>query len=75
MFSLDQLTRFVAVAEEMHFGRAANRLRMTQPSLSRQIRFLEKDLDVLLFDRSSRAVELTPAGKAFLADARRLLQW
>lgn len=73
MYSLDQLRAFVAVAEELHFGRAAERLSMTQPPLSRQIQKLEKDIKVLLFTRDNRQVALTPAGKAFLAEARSLL--
>lgn len=73
MFTLDQLQGFVAVAEELHFGRAAERLRMTQPPLSRQIQKLERAIGVRLLDRDNRNVELTAAGAAFLADARRLL--
>ena len=73
MFSLVQLECFVAVAEELHFGAAADRLRMTQPPLSRQIQLLERELGTLLFTRTSRRVALTPAGEVLVPSARRIL--
>ncbi|WP_129660135.1 LysR family transcriptional regulator [Rothia uropygialis] len=73
MFTLDQLRCFVAVAENLHFGRAAEELAMTQPPLSRQIQKLEKSVGAQLILRTHRRVELTAAGSAFLDQARLIL--
>jgi DNA-binding transcriptional LysR family regulator len=74
MIDLRQLRQFVAVAEELHFGRAARRLHMTQPPLTQAVHGLEAALEVQLFERSKRSVALTPGGEALLARARRLLR-
>jgi DNA-binding transcriptional LysR family regulator len=68
------LRYFVAVGEEQHYGRAAERLGIAQPALSRQIQGLEKELGFMLFERLPRGVKLSAAGKLFLSDARRILQ-
>jgi len=71
---LRHLRYFVAVGEEQHYGRGAQRLRVAQPALSRQIQDLEEEVGFKLFDRLSRGVRLSTAGKLFLEEARRILQ-
>ena len=71
---LRHLRYFLAVGEEQHYGRAARRLRVAQPALSRQIQDLEEEIGFQLFERLPRGVKLSAAGQLFLADARRILQ-
>jgi DNA-binding transcriptional LysR family regulator len=75
ILDFNQLRCFVTVAEELHFGRAAARLFMTQPPLTRHIQLLEHALGVQLLERTSRSVRLTAAGQVFLTDAARILSF
>ena len=73
MLDSSHLRSFVAVAEELHFGRAAERLNISQPPVTRHIQLLERLLECALFERNKRSVSLTAAGTVFLPEARRIL--
>lgn len=72
--SLVQLESFVAVAEEAHVGRAAQRLHVSQPPLTRRIRGLEDELDTVLFERTPKGMRLLPSGERLLPHARAVLR-
>lgn len=71
--SLSQIEYFVAVADARHVGRAAEKLRITQPAVSRQIQNLEDELGAKLFERTPRGMKLSPPGEVFLEHARAIL--
>ena len=73
MVELKQIKHFVAVAEELNFRRAAERLHITQPPLSQSIKSLEETVGVKLFERNTRGVQLTKAGEAFLGESLEIL--
>ena len=68
-----QLRNFVIVAQEQNFGRAADRIALSQPALSRQIQALEEEIGLLLFDRSAKTIRLTPAGRTYEVEVRRII--
>ena len=72
--NLRDLKYIIAVADTQHFGRAADRCFVSQPTLRGQIKKMEEELGVAIFERSNRSVEVTPAGKAILALARQMLE-